>query len=58
MLERGGHLRFAPWLAKWFPKFCGYEKIKATIREFGAIFEAPINEHVKTYSEEFQRQVF
>jgi len=53
--EGGGLVLLLPWLAKWFPKLSGYTKIKNKVREFAAIFQKSVDEHIKTYSENYER---
>jgi hypothetical protein len=55
MLENGGVLLFAPILAKIFPIWSGYTKIRKSIDEFAEFFKTPIEEHKKTLDENYDR---
>jgi hypothetical protein len=55
MMETGSFLIFVPWIAKVFPKWSGYTKIRANIDEFSEYFRKPIKEHMSTYKEDYQR---
>jgi len=53
--EGGGLVVFLPWIAKWFPNLSGYTKIRNKILEFAATFQKPVDEHIKTYSGNYER---
>jgi hypothetical protein len=55
MLETGGVLLFAPILAKIFPTWSGYRKIRKAIDEFAQFFWTPIEEHKKTLDDNHDR---
>jgi len=55
ILEGGALLLFAPWVAEWFPKLSGYTKLRSLLEDFVQTFQKPVDEHIKSYSELYER---
>jgi len=54
-VENGGLVLFLPGFAKLFPRISGYNKIRKEFEEFAQIFQKPLDEHIKTYSQHYER---
>lgn len=55
--EGGGVIVFMPWLAKVMPVWSGYDKVKREIFHMADYCRKPVEDHIKTYQEDFDRSV-
>ncbi|XP_035714572.1 methyl farnesoate epoxidase [Folsomia candida] len=53
--EGGGVIVFMPWLAKVMPVWSGYDKVKREIFHMADYCRKPVEDHIKTYQEDFDR---
>lgn len=55
VMERGPLLLFAPILGKLFPVLSGYTLVREAVDGFADYFRKPVNQHLKTFSPDFDR---